>query len=638
MDLYEIRGSGFGPFLKPFKLRLDRQGLVWVTAENRDTKSATNNGSGKTHLFKAIGWCLFGDSVDGYKGDEVIHERAKRAEVTCTFGDNPKAPWELTRWRTKGAPRLKLVSPEGEQMAGRREEIQERVDKLLGMDFLSFRNTALYGQDDTSRFAHPRTTDSQRKEVLQRITRTGIFQSCKESAQETSKQLSNEIAELERKSQNSRDKAAEHDCDALEGLGNDWEEQRALNVADFREEASEWRRKAKEKDDIAVDLEALGERIELLKEEVMRGNDASDKLEKLDRKIEKHGHSLAKAQRALDKAKVLVENTRQAVSRLTGSRCPLCTTPLSEGVAHDHVKELEGAHKKALLGHKDAAQSAKSAQERLDVLVDQRKPLRDKVREGTAAASKLADAKEERAEAIAEQERAADRRRHALERAKMALEQAKSLAAEINPYATQIDEAKVRVKHLISEAEKWDREAEAKRLGLSHIEFWTRGFSNQGIPSFILDATMPILTDRTNHYLRTLADGDIQVEFSTQRELKSARGEFRDEISIAWNIEGIEGKAPSGGQLKKMDLATDFGLMDLMAHRESGRTNILVLDEVLDGLDAEGRSRVLLLLQELRAKIGSVFVISHDPNMAEIFEKSVTVVKEDACSTLKVSL
>ena len=164
-----------------------------------------------------------------------------------------------------------------------------------------------------------------------------------------------------------------------------------------------------------------------------------------------------------------------------------------------------------------------------------------------------------------------------------------------------------------------------------------RGFSNQGLPSFLLDSVMPFITERANHYLETLSDGDIKVNFSTQREMKSSKGEFKDEIDITWEIEGIEDYPPSGGQLKKMEIATDLALMDLVSTQEKAHVDLLALDEILDGLDDEGRQRIMVLLREIRSKRGSVFVISHESEVAEIFEKAIIVVKKDGVTSLQIA-
>jgi DNA repair exonuclease SbcCD ATPase subunit len=86
-----------------------------------------------------------------------------------------------------------------------------------------------------------------------------------------------------------------------------------------------------------------------------------------------------------------------------------------------------------------------------------------------------------------------------------------------------------------------------------------------------------------------------------------------------------------------MEVATDLGLMDLVATREGGHLDLLMLDEVLDGLDNEGCSRVLLLLQNLRAERGSIFVISHESEVAEVFEKAIFAVKGGGSAELETA-
>jgi DNA repair exonuclease SbcCD ATPase subunit len=151
----------------------------------------------------------------------------------------------------------------------------------------------------------------------------------------------------------------------------------------------------------------------------------------------------------------------------------------------------------------------------------------------------------------------------------------------------------------------------------------------------MLDSSMPLITERANHYLETLSDGDITGVFRTQRELKSKVGQVRDDIDITWTIEGNVGVRPSSGQLTKINVATDLALMDLAAGREGGGLNLLMLDEVLDGLDAEGTARVLQLIQELRTVRGSVFVVSHGSSMSEIFERSLKIVKKDGAAIVE---
>ena len=638
MDLFELHAKDFGPF-EDIKVPLYKQGLIWVTGENRDTKAATNNGSGKTHIFKALAWCLYGESIDSYKGDKVIRRGAKMAEVTATFGRDPSKPWALTRTRKKGAPRLKLISPEGKEHPGKRDEIQARVIEMLGLDFTAFRNTVLYGQGDITRFALPTTKDVDRKDVLHKVLRTAVLKTCHDISKERGADLRKRIKDLDSKLSACRARIEEHDLEGIQAYHDEWEDDRQGEIGQLKLEAREYKEQAEAEMESGdgEDVEGLEDEVGRLEAVAEDGRLADIELEKIEQSLEEAEEAERKAQRDVDKAQDKVDHAEEALAQLDGDECPVCTSPLDEGVAGEHVGDLKT---KLMVGEKERDKAEKKhekASEALKKLRIKRRQLKERSTEGRSAATRRGELREQIAEAKAEAEQAEARAQHAIAMARDRLKQAKAKAAEVNPYAARLKEARARVKQLTKQAEKVDRHAGELRNDLAHFEFWIRGFSNQGLPSFILDAVMPYLTERANHYLETLADGDITMEFTTQRELKSTKGEYRDEIAILWVIEGIEGYAPSGGQMKKMELATDFALMDLMATREGGHLSMLMLDEVLDGLDSEGRQRVLMLLQELRAERGTIFVISHDSDMAEIFEKAITVTKDGGVSTVELA-
>ena len=70
----------------------------------------------------------------------------------------------IKRSRKKGKPSLEILS-DGKPIEVAKEDLQGTIIDALGLDFRAFKNTVLYGQNDTSHFANPRTKDSDRKEV-----------------------------------------------------------------------------------------------------------------------------------------------------------------------------------------------------------------------------------------------------------------------------------------------------------------------------------------------------------------------------------------------------------------------------------------------------------------------------------------
>jgi len=211
MGLVSVEATDFGPF-KHIMLPLQNQGLVWVGGENRDTKAADSNGAGKTSLLKAVTWCLYGDTIDGERGDKVIHKGAKRAKVvTLLDGD-----WKVDRQRAKGSPKLQLIQPDGKAWQGSKEDIQAKVIEMVGVDFKAFKNTVLYGQNDSARFANPKTRDGERKDMLHRIMRTEVLKQCHDEIKVQAKVVKDELKELATEIETLEARVHEHDLDGIQ--------------------------------------------------------------------------------------------------------------------------------------------------------------------------------------------------------------------------------------------------------------------------------------------------------------------------------------------------------------------------------------------------------------------------------------
>lgn len=624
--LNEVRLEGFGLF-RSARLRLKKQGLVWVCGKNLDTAGASSNGSGKTTLSSAITWCLFGEIIDSDPGDAVIHEGATRAVVELDLAGG----WTVRRERAKGAPKLTLIQA-GEVVKGlSKVEVQDKIIELIGMDFQAFRNTALYGQNDTARFAHRSTSDVDRKGALLKMMRASILRVCSSVARNRAKTAKDELAAVERELKAAKARLEELGIEALEQKVADWNEARQESIDALKEEARRFKKQAEDllKDTSAAD-EAAGE-VARLKAALSKAEAAATaaaakaaEVDVLEERARLIGSESYMAGLAFGAAK-------EGIAAMDGDRCPVCDNDLKAGHASKHKKKLEKERDEQKAKKEDADKRRAPIVEEIATLrAEARKLLAE-----AASASGLREELEEAEQALEATRKAASDARALVQRARDKLALAKEKADEVNPHVAYLDQAQAdaaKTKALIKEKRA---EMVSKGESAAIADFWTKGFSGQGLSSLMLDATMPFITERANHYLETLSDGDITVNFSTQRELKSAKGEYRDAIDITWNIEGVEGKAPSGGQQRKIEIATDLALMDLAESYETKRLSFFWADEVFDGLDAEGSNRVLYLLQELRSRKGSVFVVSHSGAMSEIFEKQICVVKEGRCSRIE---
>ena len=143
------------------------------------------------------------------------------------------------------------------------------------------------------------------------------------------------------------------------------------------------------------------------------------------------------------------------------------------------------------------------------------------------------------------------------------------------------------------------------------LSFWKSGFSPSGIPSMLIDESIPFMNRKVSEYLDLITNGRYTVSFDTLAETKA--GEMRDKISV--RVVDSYTKANSriqlsGGQTRLIDICTILTLGDLQCSIQDVKFNILLFDEIFDALDDENVTFVSKVLQKL--KIGkTICLISH---------------------------
>lgn len=585
----------FGPF-EHAELDLYRRGLVLIKGDNRDSTAADSNGAGKTNLFRAIAWALFGDTIEGDKTDEVVRKGQKSCAVSVEWSDGEDL-YRVQRARLGANPKL-LLERNGQDISGAVvRDTQAAIHSLLGMDFRTFRNTVLYGQGDVNKFADPRTTDAERKAVLKRVLRLEVVDAAQKHMTDQRKLIEKQRDSLSQRFQVLEGKLAEVD------MGRAKE-----RLSELRAKMGEVEKKVARR----VKLEKVAAEIA----EVLRACDERrvevERLRAVQRGVESALAGRAAELRAHQRE---VRDLADRVALFDSGRCPTCTTPVTGGNVRQHVEDLKA---------------------NAEVLREEEVSLRDAITamevERDDVAAKLAKLAEDLTDERDWRTRYGEVLRD-LKAIETAARDLKELEGWVDDCRAEIREIAVKRETLAGEIADVRTRLEELENEERHVRFWCDGFGNGGLVSHILDGVVPELTARANEHLAVLSDGDIRVRFDTETSLKS--GEVRDKFDVIVDAEGLEAVRPSTGQLKKVTLAADLGLMDLVAARERAAVDLLLLDEVLDGLDGAGRARVVDLLNELRKTKSSIFVVSHDPALEQLFENVVTVVKENSVSRVE---
>ena len=618
--LIKVSGENFAGFCS-FKLYLKDQGLVFISGENLDTDSASSNGSCKSGLLKSIGWCLYGKSVDNEYGDKVIRRGEKCARVTMVIDDEGNK-YKVIRERRKQSPGLFIIK-DGESLKLSKNDLQRQIDQLIGINWDGFRNTVLYGQMDRDRFIYPTTKDIDRKDILQKILGTGIFSACFSEVKSKRLESDKKSALLSSEYDYLKSSIQGFNLQYLKEKAANYESEKNESVKALMNEAKDLARKAKisfscDRKEICLRIEDLESKCAECRHNII---ESKQEVVIVRKQLEAMGRKLAEA-------RLEIKFLNSQIEKLDVNSCPTCgqnieplfksrrvkglrkEIDLKNSVVYGFVSEIEKLNKQI----EETSYKRIQFEEDLSSMISEQGDLRAKI--------SAVDLEKKRTDEL-------------VSIAKQRVSEANKMKSSINPYEEQLKEVKTKIRDLKQRAIEKKKELSQLKNEQSALEFWVKGFGPTGIPSFALDSVMPYLTERANHYLEILSDGDMSINFTTQRELKSSSGEFRDQIGIFWSIEGIDGYPPSGGQWKKMEISTNFALMDLVSTKKGSHIDILCLDECLDGLDVEGRQRVVSVLRDLRKRRSSIFVISHDTDLAESFDKLIVVVKEDGVSRIE---
>ena len=96
-------------------------------------------------------------------------------------------------------------------------------------------------------------------------------------------------------------------------------------------------------------------------------------------------------------------------------------------------------------------------------------------------------------------------------------------------------------------------------------------------------------------------------------------------------------KGLSGGEKRKVRLATMLALQDLVASRAVKPVDLWIGDEIDDALDPAGLERLMGVLERKARERGTVLVVSH-AELRDWIDQVVTVTKRGGLSTIEGAL
>lgn len=159
---------------------------------------------------------------------------------------------------------------------------------------------------------------------------------------------------------------------------------------------------------------------------------------------------------------------------------------------------------------------------------------------------------------------------------------------------------------------------------LANLQILVKAFSTTGLVAYKIECLVKDLEEIANQYLSVLADGRFQLSFKIASSDKL-------NVVITDNGRDVEIIALSTGERARVNVATLLAIRKLMQSLSNSRTNLLILDETVENLDAEGKEKLIeILLEEENL---NTFLISH--GFSHPLLEKINVVKENNISRIE---
>ena len=171
-------------------------------------------------------------------------------------------------------------------------------------------------------------------------------------------------------------------------------------------------------------------------------------------------------------------------------------------------------------------------------------------------------------------------------------------------------------------------------------------FGKKGIQAMIIEGAIPEIEDEANRLLDKLTEGRMKISLETQKETKTKvlTIDGTKERSLVETLDIIISdemgersyELYSGGEAFRVNIAIRLAISKLLSNRAGARLQFLVIDEGFGTQDAQGRTRLIEILDAIKDDFEKIVIITHLEELKEEFPVRIEVQKGPTGSTFEV--
>lgn len=607
--IHSVEIQGFKSFAveQTFQVPNTKSGLYLITGKNLKDTELGANGAGKSSIFDAMVWCLYGKTARGSKGKSVENWKGTPTpSVSVTYTDIEGNFNTITRTRSPNS----LVYIDGKTET-HKAITQNELEKIVGVDYVGFLNIVLMSQ----------------------FGRYFLDVSASEKLQLLSESL--KLSQWDERSREAALKATEC-AKVLDIIDKDSQELRnfkSYNEATINSEKSFLQVRRKEKaqyetdqqdrlDKIRIDLFRLRKsmaetRLRLKSVERLIAKVESDK-GIAERKVKTYVNRIQNLQSdekhlAIDFRNLDAE--RNAAASMQGS-CPTCGQRI-DAESIESVLELISAKKSmTMVSSKSTVSKKRKLSKNLAIVQRKLEAIR----------TKHAELKKRRELLIKRQ--ASEEAEDGMNRKHQKAITDHKLDYDETATLRKIEKLRKRIEYTEDELDKNLQDAEAEQRSREFCLFWQKRFKD--IRLVVVREAVLELEVNSNNALAELGLPGWNIKFDVER--LNASGGITKGFSVFIQSPGSTDSVPfeswSGGESQRLRIAVASGLASLMSSRYGVEFAIEVWDEPTAHLSPEGIESLLTFFKKRAQETNkNIFVIDHRSLHSGEFEGTYVVTK-----------
>jgi DNA repair exonuclease SbcCD ATPase subunit len=608
------------------------KGLVLIQGDNKDDSSATSNGAGKSTIADALCWCLYGVTARGKSGDGVVNNTHKKDCVVQVEVLDGATTYLIERYRKhaefKNQLRVLTIADGGAPLSdlslGTDKETQALVEKILGCSYEVFRAAIYSGQEDMPDL--PGMTDRNLKLLIEQAAGIERIERAYELGRQRHRDAEGCLAAANSSFVKVRENITQTEARItdLTVRRDEWTAKQAAKIVEVHKALAAVGERFKAQFAKVTALDEAGRREALAAEELALAgwNDLQEKRKVLEsslglRRSEETRLSVSAANLA-----ERVKDSKQNVAHAIDGKCPGCGRPHTK----EEIEKILAREAELMATYKEALRSA----------IENRDRNRDEVERiskeiAAIDAQPKPDGTLKRIAALQGELAAIGAQKRELLSLKSDYERLKAqltgVEGETNPYEGLIDKERAMIVALRG-TEKEQEKTVAQWVDTTAVYAdVVKVFGPAGVRAHILDTVTPFLNDRTAEYLAVLSDGNIQATWTTLTRTKAGELKEKFTIEVSHAKGGDDFASISGGEKRKVRIATMLALQDLVAGRATKPIDLWIGDEIDDALDPAGLERFMAILTKRATERGTVLVVSHN-ELRDWIDQVLLVTKE----------